>query len=99
MAIVSFECRYCKGTGSVISGIFSNPHNYYNGLSEADAELLRFCECSSPESRTITNHDFEDEMRSLQLTTDEKDMQYIIETRFSDVDQVNIDTLLNDENY
>lgn len=83
----------------VSTGIIKVPPNYYETLSDRNAELLRFCECSSGESRTITNHFYEDEMHSLQLNTDAGHMQNIIETRFSDVDQINLDALLHDGNY
>lgn len=90
----------------VSMGIIKVPPNYYETLSDRSSELpdrsselLRFCECSSGESRTITNHFYEDEMHSLQLNTDARHMQKIIETRFSDVDQINLDALLYDENY
>ena len=83
----------------VSMGIIKVPPNYYDTLSDGDAELLRFCEFSSGESRTITNHFYEDEIRSLQLNTDARHMQNIIETRFSDVDQINLDALLQDGHY
>lgn len=39
MANVSFECRYCNGTGRIISGIFSNPCPACGGAVNIEVEV------------------------------------------------------------
>ena len=49
---------------------------------------------SRSEFRNLVDHSFEDELRALQIDTNEETMRNVMRTRFSDLEQINLDALL-----
>jgi len=56
--------------------------------------LIDNSRAAESEFRNLGDHSFESELRALQMGTNEETMSNIIRTRFSDLEQINLDALL-----
>ena len=88
MAVIDSICNLA------VFDIVDLPSKWIESLSETDLELLRFCQFSSAESRIVKDHSFIDELRTLQLGERKEVLKSIIDTRFSDLEQINLSALL-----
>lgn len=99
--LMAYNKKLLDADGSIESvcilssfGVIDPPKSWVEQLSKSDAELIRFSLMSTPEKRILTDHSFEDEIRTLQLGVSPDEMISIINTRFSDLEALNLDGLL-----
>jgi len=65
-----------------------------NSLAQANSELVKFCQLSTPCKRLIRDQQFEDEIRTLQLDESADKMRDILSSRFSDMEDIPLEALL-----
>lgn len=75
-------------------GIVAPPTSWLNNLSKRDSELLNFCRHNIPDKRDLDDLSYEDEIRSLQIGINRKQIEDLLNTRFSDQEALNLDGLL-----
>ncbi len=67
---------------------------WVNSLAQANSELVKFCQLSTPCKRLIRDQQFEDEIRTLQLDESADKMRDILSSRFSDMEDIPLEALL-----
>jgi hypothetical protein len=67
---------------------------WVNSLTQANSELVKFCQKSTPYKRLICDQSFEDEIRTLQLGESSDKMRDILNSRFNDMEDIPLEALL-----
>ena len=67
---------------------------WVTSLAQADSELVKFCQLSTPYKRLICDQSFEDEIRTLQLGESSDKMRDILNSRFNDMEDIPLEALL-----
>ena len=70
------------------------PESWIEQLTPSNREYVNFCIFEPLSSRAIRDFSYEDELRSLQINVDPSLRQALMTTRFSDLENINLDALL-----
>jgi hypothetical protein len=75
-------------------GVVELPESWIERLIPLDREYIDFCRFKPLASRQLTDFSYEDELRSLQINVDPSLQHLLMTTRFSDLENINLDALL-----
>ncbi len=74
-------------------GILEPPLAWLKTLPKLDEKMVRSCMLSIPEQRVLDDHSYEDEVTSLQLGEKPDRIREIFNSRYSDLEAINLDGL------
>jgi|GEM_PF-1183720 len=80
----------------LVYGVAKVSLTWVDKLDANDRELLRFCYFDTLESRNLSDLSYEDELRTLQIGSNPEKLQTIISSRFNDMEQINLESLVAD---
>ena len=75
-------------------GVVELPDSWTEQLTPSDREYINFCRFKPLASRHLRDFSYEDELRSLQINVNPSLQQALMTTRFSDLENINLDALL-----
>jgi hypothetical protein len=78
----------------LVFGIIEIPDKWVDSLPLNDREYINFCSFKPITSRVLKDYSFEDEIRTLQINEKQSLCDLFMTSRFSDVEQINLDALL-----